>query len=65
VRRLHPLIEEAVVATVCLTLLSALIASVFWAATGASPWPVVVLAEVVAMTWGVILLIIASPSRGH
>ena len=65
VRSRHPLIEEALVATVCLTLLASLIAFVFWAATGTSPWPGVVLAELVAMTWGVILLIIASPNRGR
>lgn len=64
-QRRHALIEEAVVATVALSLLGALVAFLFWSTTGLSPWPGVVLGEAVAIAWGVILIILTSPSRGR
>jgi hypothetical protein len=61
--RRHALVEEAVVATVALSLLSTLVAIVFWGTTGLSPWPGVVIGEAVAISWGVILIVLTSPSR--
>lgn len=63
--RRHALIEEALVAAVALSLLGALVAAVFRVATGLSPWPGVVFREAVAITWGVILIVLTSPSRGR
>ena len=63
--RRHALIEEALVAAIALSLLGALVAAVFRAATGLSPWPGIVLGETFAITWGVILIVLTSPSRGR
>ena len=52
-RRRHALVEEA------------LVAFVFWRATDLSPWPGVALGEAVAISWGVILIVLTSPSRGR
>ena len=61
-RRHHPILEEAVAASVALTLVAAFISAAYWLATGLSPWPAVVLCEVVAFAWGLILVIVTSPS---
>jgi formate/nitrite transporter FocA (FNT family) len=45
-----------------LTVISALIDAIFWFSTGRSPWPVLVLAECVAFGWGLILVVVTSPS---
>ena len=60
--RRHPVLEEAAVLAVGLALLGAVIASVFWFATGRSPWPGLVLAEAAALGWGLLLVVITSPS---
>ena len=65
VRPKHPVLEEAMIAACALGLLAALIAVVFWRATGVSPWPGVIVAEAIAVTWGLILVILTSPSRGR
>jgi hypothetical protein len=61
--RRHALIEEAFVAALALSLLGALVAALFQITTGLSPWPGVVLGEAVAITWGVIMIVLTSPSR--
>ena len=61
--RPHALIEEAAVAAVALSLLGTLVAIVFWRTTGLSPWPGVVIGEGIAICWGVILIVLTSPSR--
>jgi formate/nitrite transporter FocA (FNT family) len=60
--RRHAIVEEAVVAAIALAMLGTLIAGVFWFATGRSPWPGLVLAEAVALGWGLLLVVITSPS---
>lgn len=64
-RRRHPIIEETVVAAIALALVSAFIAAIFWFATGRSPWPGLVIAEAVMFAWGLILVIVTSPSWGR
>jgi formate/nitrite transporter FocA (FNT family) len=61
-RRRHPIIEEAIVASLALALIGAIIAAIFWRSTGMSPWPGLVLAEAFAFTWGLLLVVITSPS---
>jgi hypothetical protein len=61
--KLDPLLEEALVATVSMTILAAFIALSFYAITGISPWPFVILSEVGAFGMGIILLTVASPRR--
>ena len=60
--RLRKMVEEMVAASVAMTLLATLIALVFWFTTKQSPWPFLILAEVVSFVWGLILLIATSPS---
>jgi formate/nitrite transporter FocA (FNT family) len=60
--RRRALIEEAAVAAIALTVISALIDAIFWFSTGRSPWPVLVLAECVTFGWGLILVVVTSPS---
>ena len=64
-RRNHPIVEEAIVAAIALALLGAFIATIFWFATGRSPWPGLVIAEVVMFVWGLILVVVTSPSWGR
>ncbi len=59
--RWRALVEEMLAASVALTLLGTLIALIFWFATSQSPWPFLVLAEVVSFGWGLVLLIVTSP----
>ena len=60
--RRRALIEETAIATIALTVISAMINAIFWFSTGRSPWPVLVLAECVAFGWGLILVVVTSPS---
>ena len=60
--RLRKVVEEIVAASVAMALVATLIAFIFWFTTKQSPWPFVVLAEVVSFAWGLILLIATSPT---
>jgi formate/nitrite transporter FocA (FNT family) len=60
--RRRALVEETVVAAVGLAVISVLIDAIFWLSTGRSPWPGLVLAECVAFGWGLILVVVTSPS---
>ena len=55
-------IEETAAAAVALTAISALIDAIFWFSTGRSPWPVRVVAECVTFGWGLVLVVVTSPS---
>jgi hypothetical protein len=61
--KLDPLIEEAIVATVSMFFVAAFIAISFYALTGISPWPFVILSECAAFGMGIVLLTMASPRR--
>lgn len=60
-RRIDPLIEEVIVGAVAMAALGAVLALAFWLITGLSPWPFLVLGEIVGLGWGIILLALASP----
>jgi hypothetical protein len=59
--KLDPIIEEAIIATISMTVLAAFIALSFYAITGISPWPFVILSECAAFGIGIVLLTVASP----
>lgn len=61
-KKMRRLVEEVTAASVALTLLGAIIAGIFWLATDQSPWPALILAELFAFGWGLILLIATSPT---
>jgi len=64
-KRLDPLIEEIILGTIAMAALGAVIAMAFWLLTGISPWPFLVLAEIVGLGWGIVLLALASPYHGR
>ena len=59
--KLDPLLEEAIVATISMFFVAAFIALSFYAITGISPWPFVILSECAAFGTGIALLTFASP----
>jgi hypothetical protein len=61
---LDPLVEEALVAVLAISVLIAVIALLYWLSTGLSPWPLVVLAEIAAFGTGMAVLLATSP-RHH
>jgi hypothetical protein len=61
--KIDPLLEEAFWATLVMTGVGALIAVFYWALTGLSPWPFVILCEVAALGFGIVLLALVSPKR--
>jgi len=56
-------LEEVFAAILAITAIEALVALLYWAFTGISPWPFVILAEAVAFGPGVALLSVTSPRR--
>jgi uncharacterized membrane protein YdjX (TVP38/TMEM64 family) len=62
-RRIDPLLEEVLAATVAMTVLAVIVAVLYWAVTGLSPWPGLVLGELAGFGFGVALLSLASPRR--
>ena len=62
--KLDPLVGQTLAATVAMLALSAVIALLYWAFTGQSPWPFVVLGTLGGFGFGVALLAITSPRRG-
>jgi hypothetical protein len=55
------LLEEFLVALAASTCLGAAIAAVYWLVTGLSPWPGLILGEVIGFGWGSALLALTSP----
>jgi hypothetical protein len=62
-RRVDPLFEELLSAGLAITGLGVVLAAVYWLATGLSPWPGLVLGEVIGGAWGVVILTLTSPRR--
>jgi hypothetical protein len=60
---LDPLVEEALVAVLAIGALTAVVALLYWLATGLSPWPLVVLSEIAAFGTGMAVLLATSPRR--
>jgi hypothetical protein len=61
--RLDPLLVETGIALLATSCLAAVIALIFWLTTGLSPWPFVVLGEMVGLGFGISLLALTSPRR--
>jgi hypothetical protein len=61
--RIDPLLEETLAATMAVALLGAVMCVLFWLLTGLSPWPGVILGEIVGLGMGVPLLALTSPRR--
>ena len=61
--KIDPLLEEAFVAACVMTAIGAAIAFFYWVLTDLSPWPYVVLCEVAAFGFGVVLLALSSPKK--
>jgi hypothetical protein len=60
---MHPIVEELIAGTFMMTLFGALLAFFYWAITGNNPWPYIVLAEVGALGFGVVLMALCGPRR--
>jgi hypothetical protein len=61
--RLDPLLEETLAATGAVALLGVVISGLFWLLTGLSPWPGVIIGELVGLGMGIPLLALTSPRR--
>jgi len=61
--RQHPLLQDLLAGTTAMTVLGAVVATLYWAFTGLSPWPGLVLGEVAGFGFGIALLALASPRR--
>ena len=55
------LLEEFLVALAVSTCLGAAVAVIYWFVTGYSPWPGLILGEVIGFGWGSALLALTSP----
>ena len=62
-RRIDPLLEEVLAATVAMTTLAVVVAVLYWLITGLSPWPGLVLGELAGFGFGIALLSLSSPRR--
>jgi uncharacterized membrane protein YccC len=60
---LNPLLQDTLAALLATTLLGGVIAVAYWALTGLSPWPFVVLGEIGGLGFGVAMLALCSPRR--
>ena len=61
--KLPHLLEEFIAAALASACLGVLVAVAYWWFTGLSPWPVLILAEIVGFGWGAAMLAISSPRR--
>ncbi|MEI7924633.1 MAG: hypothetical protein WCI61_00365 [Chloroflexota bacterium] len=57
------LLRETGIAAVLMGTIAVVVAVLFWAVTGLSPWPYVVIAEIGAAGWGTAMLALCSPAR--
>ena len=58
-----PFLQDVLAGTAAATCLGGLISLLYWLFTGLSPWPMVILGEVVGLGFGIALLALASPRR--
>jgi uncharacterized membrane protein YdjX (TVP38/TMEM64 family) len=54
-------LEEFAAAVVASTCVGAAVAVAYWLITGLSPWPGLIMGEVIGFGWGAALLALASP----
>ncbi len=62
-RRIDPLLEEVLAATLAMTVLAVVVAVLYWLITGLSPWPGLVLGEIAGFGFGIAPLSLTSPRR--
>ncbi len=58
-----PLLAELIAASVSMTAVIVAISAIYWAFTGQSPWPWLVVAQVVVFGSGIGVLTLTSPRR--
>jgi uncharacterized RDD family membrane protein YckC len=61
--KLSPLLEEFLAATAAILAVLAFISLLYWLFTGASPWPDLILAQLLIYCSGVGVLTLTSPRR--
>jgi len=61
--KLDPLLEETLAATLAVALLGVVLTVFFWLVMGVSPWPGIILGELVGLGMGIPLLALTSPRR--
>jgi hypothetical protein len=61
--RLDPLLEEALAATGAVAVLGVVISLMVWVLTGSSPWPGVVIGEIIGLGLAIPVLALTSPRR--
>ena len=59
----NPLLEELIAASVAMTAVIVVLSTIYWLFTGLSPWPWVVVAQVVVFGSGLGVLTLTSPRR--
>ncbi len=64
-RSVDPIIEELIAGTVTMSGLGAFLAFLYWAFTGNSPWPAIIIAEVLAFGLGLGIITLCGPRRGR
>ncbi len=57
------LLRETGIAMVLMLAIALTVAALYYAVTGLSPWPYVVIAEIGAAGWGTVMLALCSPAR--
>jgi hypothetical protein len=61
--KLDPLVEEFLSAVTAMVALIALISALYWAFTGLSPWPELILVQIAVFGSGIGMLTLLSPRR--
>ena len=61
--RRSPLLVEFLIASLAMTGLGVVVAVLYWALTGLSPWPGLVLGEIAGFGFGTVILALCSPRR--
>jgi hypothetical protein len=61
--KLNPLLEEFLAASAAIVALLTLVSLLYWLITGLSPWPEIVVAQILIYASGVGVLTLTSPRR--
>ena len=61
--RVDPLLEDTLAALAASIALGGVVATMYWLATGLSPWPTVILGSVAGFGFGLVLLALTNPHR--
>ncbi len=60
---MDPIFEELLAGALTMTVLAVFIAFFYWAVTGNNPWPYVILSEIAAFGFGIVVIALCSPRR--